>query len=66
MTINHSAPRTTHSAGRSLSRSTRPLLLAGAFAGPLFYLSAIVQMLTRPGFDLRIHPLSQLSAGDLG
>lgn len=66
MTINPSAPRTTHSAGRSLSRSTRPLLLAGAFAGPLFYLSAIVQMLTRPGFDLRIHPLSQLSTGDLG
>ena len=66
MTINHSAPRTTHSAGRTLPRSTRFFLLAGAFAGPLFYLSAIVQMLTRPGFDLRIHPLSQLSTGDLG
>ncbi|MEI4741895.1 DUF998 domain-containing protein [Rhodococcus erythropolis] len=66
MTINHSAPRTMHSAGRALPRSTRSLLLAGAFAGPLFYLSAIVQMLTRPGFDLHIHPLSQLSTGDQG
>lgn len=36
------------------------------YAGPLFYLSALAQMLTRPGFDLRIHPLSQLATGDLG
>ncbi|UNK70660.1 DUF998 domain-containing protein [Microbacterium sp. H1-D42] len=50
----------------ALPRTTRTLLLAGALAGPLFYLSAIVQMLTRPGFDLRIHPLSQLSTGELG
>lgn len=65
MTMN-SAPRLAHSDVRPLPRSTRPLLLAGAFAGPLFYASALVQMLTRPGFDLRIHPLSQLSTGDLG
>lgn len=65
MTTN-SAPRLAHSDTRALPRSTRPLLLAGAFAGPLFYASALVQMLTRPGFDLRIHPLSQLSTGDLG
>lgn len=65
MTMN-SAPRLAHSDTRALARSTRPLLLAGAFAGPLFYASALVQMLTRPGFDLRIHPLSQLSTGDLG
>ncbi|MCT1478642.1 DUF998 domain-containing protein [Microbacterium sp. p3-SID336] len=62
----NSAPRLAHSDTRALARSTRPLLLAGAFAGPLFYASALVQMLTRPGFDLRIHPLSQLSTGDLG
>lgn len=65
MTTN-SAPRLAHTDVRALPRSTRPLLLAGAFAGPLFYTSALVQMYTRPGFDIRIHPLSQLSTGDLG
>ncbi|MFI9592800.1 DUF998 domain-containing protein [Nonomuraea sp. NPDC052265] len=43
-----------------------PLLLAGALAGPVFCLSATVQMLTREGFDLTRHPISQLSTGDLG
>lgn len=66
VTINHSAPRIANSASRAVPRTTRALLLAGAFAGPLFYASGIVQMLTRPGFDLRIHPLSQLSTGELG
>lgn len=66
MTMNPSAPRIARSAGRVLPRTTRILLLVGASAGPLFYLSAVVQMLTRPGFDLRIHPLSQLSTGELG
>lgn len=65
MTTN-SAPRLAHSEGLTLPRSTRRLLCAGAVAGPLFYLSALVQMLTRPGFDIRIHPLSQLSTGSLG
>ncbi|MEV4753243.1 DUF998 domain-containing protein [Streptosporangium sp. NPDC049248] len=46
--------------------ATRALLIAGAAAGPLFYLPAIVQMATRPGFDLRVHPISQLSTGELG
>ncbi|MFD1494060.1 MULTISPECIES: DUF998 domain-containing protein [Microbacterium] len=66
MSTNHSAQRVAQRTVHTLPRSTRPLLLAGAFAGPLFYLSAIVQMLMRPGFDIRIHPLSQLSTGDLG
>ncbi|WP_022892765.1 DUF998 domain-containing protein [Agromyces subbeticus] len=57
------APPTTSSSRR---RSTRRLALAAALAGPLFYGSAIAQMLTRPGFDLRKHPLSQLSTGELG
>ena len=65
MTTN-SAPRLAHGEVRTPPRSTRRLLLAGAFAGPLFYASALVQMLTRPGFDLRVHPLSQLSTGDQG
>lgn len=42
------------------------LLLAGALAGPLFFTSAIAQMLTREGFDITRHPISQLSTGDLG
>lgn len=46
--------------------STRGLLLFAALAGPLFYLSSVVQALVRDGFDIRVHPLSQLATGDLG
>ncbi|ACQ82369.1 hypothetical protein Bcav_4129 [Beutenbergia cavernae DSM 12333] len=46
--------------------STLRLLTAGAAAGPFFYASASVQMLVRDGFDLRVHPISQLATGDLG
>lgn len=66
MTMNHSAPRVANNASRAIPSTTRTLLLVGALAGPLFYLSAIVQVLTRPGFDLRVHPLSQLSTGEFG
>ncbi|MBM9465380.1 DUF998 domain-containing protein [Aeromicrobium sp. YIM 150415] len=45
---------------------TRALLIGGAVAGPLFYLSALVQMAVRDGFDLRVHPLSQLATGEWG
>lgn len=45
---------------------TRSLLTAAALAGPFFVASAGVQSLSRDGFDLRVHPLSQLSTGDLG
>jgi len=62
----NSAPRLASREIRALPGSTRLLLLAGAFAGPLFYVSALVQMLTRPGFDIHLHPISQLSTGDLG
>jgi Protein of unknown function (DUF998) len=48
------------------SRSTRTLLTFGLVAGPLFTLVALVQVLTRDGFDLGQHPLSLLSLGDLG
>jgi hypothetical membrane protein len=46
--------------------TTKALLTAGVVSGPLFYFVAIVQMLTRPGFDIRRHALSMLSLGDLG
>ncbi|TDO31002.1 uncharacterized protein DUF998 [Kribbella sp. VKM Ac-2527] len=46
--------------------SNRTLLTFAALAGPGFFASASAQMLTRDGFDLRVHPISQLSTGDLG
>ncbi|MFD1827082.1 DUF998 domain-containing protein [Mumia zhuanghuii] len=49
-----------------MSTPTRRLLAAAALAGPVFYTSAIAQMVTRDGFDLREHPISQLSTDDLG
>ncbi|MEU4449477.1 DUF998 domain-containing protein [Actinosynnema sp. NPDC050801] len=42
------------------------LLRAGALAGPVFLASAGVQVLTREGFDITRHPISQLSTGGLG
>jgi hypothetical protein len=45
---------------------TRGLLTAAALAGPFFYVSSVVQATTREGFDIRIHPLSQLATGGLG
>ncbi|PDP84946.1 hypothetical protein CQJ94_24725 [Glycomyces fuscus] len=51
---------------RRPARTSGRLLLAGALAGPLFFASAITQMLTREGFDITRHPISQLSTGDLG
>lgn len=43
--------------------STRRLLVGGAVAGPLFVTTAASQVLTRDGFDLSRHFLSQLSLG---
>lgn len=54
-----------HATHRSVAR-TRHLLTAAASAGLLFYVSSTVQALARDGFDLRVHPLSQLATGDLG
>ncbi|MEV0895203.1 DUF998 domain-containing protein [Actinoplanes sp. NPDC049802] len=45
---------------------TRALLIAGAWAGPFFVVSSLLQMLARDGFDLRRHALSQLAVGHLG
>jgi Protein of unknown function (DUF998) len=42
------------------------LLACGVIAGPLFVGVAVLQALTRDGFDLSRHPISLLSLGDLG
>lgn len=42
------------------------LLACGIVAGPLFLVVALVQAVTREGYDLRRHPISLLSLGDLG
>lgn len=48
------------------SPATRRLLACGAVAGPLFIVTVLAQDFTRPGFDPRIHLLSQLSLGPGG
>lgn len=45
---------------------TSALLAAGAVAGPLFIVVALLQALTRDGFDWSRHPTSMLALGDLG
>jgi hypothetical protein len=45
---------------------TRALLSSGVVVGPLFVGVVLLQILTRPGFDLGRHPISLLSLGDLG
>jgi Protein of unknown function (DUF998) len=45
---------------------TRPLLVCGVVAGPMYVVVAMAQALTRDGFDLRQHRFSWLTAGDLG
>src|SRR6266511_22109 len=62
MTHDLSTPRT----GVAGTSATRALLAGGVVAGPLFIVVGLLQAYTRDGFDLRRHPLSLLSNGDLG
>ncbi|WP_141579201.1 DUF998 domain-containing protein [Actinomadura sp. WMMA1423] len=48
------------------ARRTSRALVAGALAGPLFFASALAQMVMRDGFDITRHPISQLATGELG
>jgi hypothetical membrane protein len=48
------------------TKRTRALLACGVVAGPLFLAVALLQALTRDGFDLGRHPLSLLSLGESG
>jgi uncharacterized membrane protein len=45
---------------------TKTLLTCGIFVAPVFYIVAVFQIFTRFGFDIRRHPISYLSLGDLG
>jgi Protein of unknown function (DUF998) len=48
------------------TKQARALLACGVVAGPLFLAAGLIQAFTREGFDLRRHPLSLLSLGELG
>jgi Protein of unknown function (DUF998) len=48
------------------AQSTATLLRCGVAASPLFTVAALIQVFTRPGFDLTRQPLSALSNGDWG
>ena len=48
------------------SGSTRALLVCGTITGPLFFVVAIIQALTRPGYNVLQNAISQLSLGDVG
>lgn len=50
----------------SSARLTRSLLACGVVAGPLYIAVGALQVLTRPGFDVRYNVLSQMALGDLG
>jgi len=48
------------------TRLTRALLAGGVIAGPLYMGVGVIEILIRPGFDIRRHELSLMSIGDLG
>ncbi len=63
------APRMPRGGLRQTGRTlvlTRALLAAGVIAGPLYIAVGLVQILIRPGFDIRRNELSLMSNGDLG
>lgn len=45
---------------------TRALLVCGVIAGPLYIVVGAIQILIRPGFDMRVNALSQMTLGALG
>lgn len=51
---------------RANGRSTERLLQSGMLAGPLYVIAGLAQVLTREGFDVGRHALSQLSNGEFG
>jgi len=53
-------------AAETVTTNTRRLLSCLVVAGPLFVVVALVQILTRPGFDLTHHAVSLLTLGSWG
>jgi hypothetical protein len=49
-----------------MTASARTLLTYGIVAGPIYMIVGLIQMAIRPGFDIRRHPLSLLSNGEMG
>ncbi|HEX6337130.1 MAG TPA: DUF998 domain-containing protein [Jiangellaceae bacterium] len=58
--------RAESSVAAGAAKRTRLLLTGGAAASPIFIAVALIQAVTRTGFDPVEHPLSLLSVGDLG
>jgi len=48
------------------SQLTKILLSCGLIAGPFYILLGLIQLLIRPGFDIRVNSLSQMALGELG
>ena len=61
-----SAAPHTASANGSTQSLTRALLRCCVIAGPLYIIVGAIQVLIRPGFDVRYNVLSQMALGDLG
>jgi hypothetical protein len=61
-----STPGTTTGTTTTSTTTTRRLLACGAVAGPLYLVVGLTHAFTRDGFDLKRHPMSMLSLGDLG
>jgi hypothetical membrane protein len=59
-------PRTASASSALTAKPPHALLACGVIAGPLYILVGVIEMLIRPGFDLRRHPLSLLSNGEGG
>lgn len=66
MAITRDPTRDADSQGTSSINTTRVMLFSGVALAPLFYILAVGQILTRPGFDIRRHIISMLSLGDQG
>ncbi len=52
--------------GKKKNNLTNTLLKCGVFAGPLYIVVGLLEVLTRPGFDIRKHALSLMSLGEFG
>lgn len=50
----------------TIDLQTNRLLKCGVLAGPVYVVVGLLQVIFRPGFDIRRHALSLMSNGDLG